>query len=387
MKNFNKIIPLHAPYLKDNSEKYLKECVKSTWISTAGKFVDKFESKIIEFTKSKYAISCINGTSALHISLIVSGVKPDDEIIVPTLSFIAPINAVKYCGASPIFMDSDDDYCIDINKTIEFINNKTSFKNNHTYNKKTKKRISTIIIVHVYGRSVMLDRLANICNKKNINLIEDAAESLGNFFTKGKYKNKHTGTIGKFGCISFNGNKIVTCGGGGIILTNDKKLADRAKYLTTTAKDDPIYFKHNDIGYNYRLTNLNAAVGLAQMENIKYILKKKKYIFKKYYDAFVSSKKLNFKKIPSHATSNYWLNLIEFNYKNFNLEKRIKEIISKQIDVRPVWQLNHLQKKFLNYETYKISNATKLVKKTICLPSSVDISNKQIQKVISSLNE
>ncbi len=385
----NSFIPLSVPHISGNEWKYIKDCLETNWVSSTGKYVDLFEKKIEQYTKAKYAIACINGTSALHISLILSGVSRNDEVIVPTISFIAPINAINYCNAKPVFMDVDDNYTIDIKKTIEFLNTKTIFKNGVTINKKTKRKILAVIVVHVYGRSVLLDELLQVCKRKNISIIEDSAESLGNFFEKGINKNKHVGTIGKFGCLSFNGNKIITSGGGGMIVTNNKILAQKAKYLTTTAKDNTIEFVHNEVGYNYRLTNIQAALGLAQLEKINQYLKKKELIYLNYKKFIGQNNKLFFKEIPKFASSNHWLNLVEFidcNTKK-NLLKKIEVFKKNKIEVRPIWQLNHLQKVYKNCEKYKISNATILVNRTLCLPSSVSLTTKDIKRVVAIINE
>ena len=266
-------IPLSVPSIKGNEWEYIKECLDTEWVSSAGKYVELFEDKIAEYTSSKYAVACVNGTSALQVSLKLAGVEPKDEVIVPTLTFVAPINTVAYCNAAPIFMDSDDYHNIDIQKTIEFLKNETVFKNGYTYNKLTNKKISAIVAVHVWGNAVWLDELHGICDEKNIVIVEDASESLGSFYIKGNFKNNHTGSIGKLGCISFNGNKIITTGGGGMLLTNDKILAQKAKHITTTSKVKHKWaFEHDEVGYNYRLPNLNAALGLAQLEQLPKIL-------------------------------------------------------------------------------------------------------------------
>jgi len=382
-------IPLHAPIIKGNEFKYVNDCLKTAWVSTAGKYVNLFEEKIQKYTKAKYAIACTSGTSALHVSLLLSGVDNKSEVIVPTMSFIAPINAINYCNAKPIFMDVDDDYSLDVKKTIEFIENNTYFKNNKTFNKKTKKQIKALIVVHVYGRSVNFEKLYLTCKKRKIKIIEDAAEGVGNFFLKGKFKKKHVGTLGDFGCLSFNGNKIITSGGGGMILTNNISYAKKAKYLTTQSKNDGIFFVHNEVGYNYRLTNVQAAIGLAQLEKINQYIELKKKIYFIYLSLLSKSKKLILKKVPNIASSNYWLNIVEFTKfsKKSDLKKFINKMNSHNIEVRPIWHLNHLQKKFKKSETYKIQNAVRLVSKTICLPSSVNLSRKDIKRICSIIDE
>ena len=272
-----KKISLHEPKFNGNELKYLKDCIKSTWVSTSGKYINKFEKKILKYTKSKYAIACNSGTSSLHISLLVAGVKTNDEVIVPTLTFIAPINAVRYVNATPIFMDCDNHFNIDEKKTIKFIEKETYFKNGFTRNKSTNKIIKAIIVVHVFGNAANVFKLLKLCKKRNIKIIEDASESLGTFYKKNK---KHTGTVGDIGCISFNGNKIITSGSGGMILTNKINYNKKIRYLIKQAKDDNLNFIHNEIGFNYAQTNLSAGLGLAQFENIKNILKKRNIFIK-----------------------------------------------------------------------------------------------------------
>ena len=382
-----KFIPLHAPVISNKESIYVKDCLKTSWVSTAGKYVELFEEEVKKFTNSKYAIACINGTSALHISLILSGVSSGDEIIVPTMSFIAPINVIHYCNASPIFMDVNDEYCLDIKKTIEFIRNETFLKD-ITFNK-TSKKIRALIVVHAFGRSSYFEELAKICRSRNIKIIEDAAEGVGNVYLKGGFKGKHVGTIGEFGCLSFNGNKVITAGGGGVILTQNSKLAKKAKYLTTQAKNNEVFFVHNEIGFNYRLTNLQAALGLAQLKNINKYLEIKKKIYLQYLKLFSNFKNLKFKNIPNFAASNYWLNIIEFKNKSKKkeLSKFINYMKSNKIEVRPIWKLNHLQKPYLKAQNYKITNALKIVDRSICLPSSINLMNKDIKRIVSRIND
>ena len=247
-----KFIGLHEPFFSGNEQKYLKSCIKENWVSTSGKFLNLFENKLKRLIKAKYVIPVLNGTIGLHLSMILCGLKKNEEVIVPTITFIATINAIRYVEAEPIFMDVDKYLNIDEVKTIEFILKKTIFRNGFTYNKKTKKKIAALIVVHTFGNAVKLEKLYKICKKKNIKLIEDAAESLGTTYTEGKFKNRHTGTIGDLGIFSFNGNKIITSGGGGCIVTNDKILAKKAKHLTTTAKVPHKWdFNHDMVGYNY----------------------------------------------------------------------------------------------------------------------------------------
>ena len=381
------MIHLHEPLLAGNERKYINNCIDQGWISSTGKYVETFEKKIAKYTGAKYAVACINGTSALQVSIKLTGVKKGDEVIVPSITFIAPINAINYNNARPIFMDCDKYYTIDVDKTVDFLNKKTRtikkrISGNNlsiTINKKTGNRIAAIIAVHIFGNAAKLDKLFGICKKKNIALIEDAAESLGTFYTSGKFKKRHTGTIGVVGCLSFNGNKIITSGGGGMILTNNWQIAKKARYLTTQAKDDPIYSIHNEVGYNFRLTNIHAALGLAQLETISKYIKKKKIIHERYKKKINKIKDLFVSNTSHYAKCNYWLNILEIkkNLSKKKLSKIIKYLDKSGIEVRPFWHPNHLQKKYKNCQKYKLDNVNKVYQNRLCLPSSPQLTVKQ----------
>lgn len=381
-------IPLSVPSLKGKEWKYVKECLDTEWVSSAGKYVDLFERSIAEYTGAKYAIASVNGTSALQVSLRLAGVEPGDEVIVPTLTFIAPVNAIDYNCAYPIFMDSDEFYNIDAEKTIEFIKNETVFKNGFTYNKTTKKRIPAIVLVHVWGNAVWMDKLVPFCEERNISVVEDASESLGSFYNKGKYKNKHTGTIGKFGCLSFNGNKIITTGGGGMILTDDKHLAEKARYLTTQAKDDPVRYIHHEVGYNFRLTNIQAALGLAQLEQLTGFVEKKRKIFHHYKTSLSILSGLTIASVPDYADNNHWMNLVQVDSEAYDedCEMLMHRLEENGIQNRPVWNLNHLQKPYRNCQSYNIDKATDLLYKSICLPSSTNLRSEDLNRIITVFN-
>ena len=380
-------IPLSIPNFNGNEWKYVKECLDTNWISSAGKYVELFERKICQYTMAKYAVACVNGTSAIQISLQLAGVQKGDEVIVPSLTFIAPVNAISYNGANPIFMDSDDFYNIDVKKTNDFIRNETVFKNGFTYNKKTKNRISAILPVHVWGNAVNIDELVPICEERNIVIIEDASENLGTFYNSGTYKGKHTGTIGLLGCLSFNGNKIITTGGGGMILTNDKKLAQKAKYLTTQAKDDSIRYVHDEIGYNFRLTNIQAAIGLAQLEQLSDFLKNKKFLYRSYKKAIQKIEGLSISKTPVYANNNHWINVLRIEYHLYKKDREgLMFLLEKnKIQTRPVWMLNHFQKPYKKYQSYKVNKSKKLIEKSLCLPSSSSLTKDEFKNIINCL--
>ena len=384
----NKYIALSVPSLNGNELQYVKDCIETEWVSSSGRYVEIFEQKIAEYTCSKYAIACVNGSAAIQVSLRLAGVRPGDEVIVPTLTFIASVNAVDCCNANPVFMDADNYYNIDSEKTIEFIKNKTVFKNGFTYNKKTNKKISAILPVHVWGNACWFDELMDLCEKRNIAVVEDACESLGTFYNEGKYKGKHAGTIGKLGCLSFNGNKIITTGGGGMILTDDKTLEEKAKYLTTQAKDDPIRYVHDEIGYNFRLTNIQAALGVAQLEQLPDILKRKKEIHHFYQKDLESIDGLSISKAPDYADNNHWMNLLQIDSNVYGEDRKIlmKRLGENSIQSRPVWKLNHEQKPYKDCQYYKIEKAKELVKNSLCLPSSSNLSKENLNKIVSILN-
>ena len=385
-------IPLSVPSIRGNEWQYVKECLDTEWVSSAGKYVDLFEQKIVEYTGAKYAISCVNGTSALQVALRLAGVQSGDEVIVPTLTFIAPVNTVTYNGATPVFMDADEYYNIDIEKTIDFIRNETELTNLQsriTINKKTGNRIAAIIPVHVWGNAIWLDDLIPLCEERNIAVLEDASESLGSIYNKGKYEGKHTGTVGKLGCLSFNGNKIITTGGGGMILTDDEELSERARYSTTQAKDDPVRYTHNEIGYNFRLTNILAALGMAQMEQLPKFLERKREIFCHYQAAMQDIEGLAVAEVPDYAHNNHWMNVLQIDSVVYGEDREMlmERLEENGIQTRPVWAQSHLQKPYRNCQAYRIERADKLVKMSLCFPSSTNLKNVDQENIIGKLKK
>lgn len=380
------MIPLSVPHIAGNEWTYIKECLDTEWVSSAGKYVNKFEEDICRYSNAKYAVGCVNGTAALQIALLTVGVKADEEVIVPTVTFIATINVVRYVNAIPIFMDCDDYYNIDLNKTMDFIENNTIFKSGSTYNKSTGRRIAAIIPVHIYGNAVNFDEYLDELRSRNIKIVEDATESIGTFYTEGVYRDKYSGTVGDIGCFSFNGNKIITTGGGGMIVTNNHTYADTAKYLTTQAKDDDIYYVHNEVGYNFRLTNIQAAMGVAQLEKLdEYIsIKEKNYSFFK--DKIDQIEGLRIAEVPSYARSNYWFYCLQID-KSYgtNIDELLRYLADNDIQVRPIWKLNHMQKPYQGSEGYKIEKAHKLYKNTLNIPCSVNLTQSDVAKVIKAL--
>lgn len=381
------MIPLSVPHISGNEWKYIKECLDTGWVSSAGKYIDKFEKEICRFSGSKYAIACVNGTSALQIALIIAGVLPNDEVIVPTITFIATANVVRYLRAEPVFMDCDKYYNIDIRKTIEFIKNETVFKDGQSINKSTRCKISAIIPVHMYGNAVDLEPLVKICKEKNIKIIEDAAESIGTYYLNGSLENRHTGTIGDIGCYSFNGNKIITTGGGGMIVTNNPLYAEKARYLTTQAKNDSVRYIHNEVGYNYRLTNIQAAMGVAQLERLTEFIEKKKKNYHTYKSKIDKILGLHLAEVPDYSNNNHWMYPLQINAETYgkNREELMKSLAKDGIQTRPIWYPNHLQDPYKNCQGYKIEKAYEMLEKTLNIPCSVNLKNKDINKVVALL--
>jgi perosamine synthetase len=381
------MIPLSVPSIRGNEWLYIKECLDTEWVSSAGKYVNKFEEDMGRFAGAKHAIACVNGTAALQVALRLVGVQQGDEVIVPTVTFVAPVNAVRYLNADPIFMDCDDYYNISTQKTVEFIRNETAIRNNCTYSKASGKKISAIIPVHVFGNAVELDTLVDVCRERNIKVVEDASESVGTFYSVGQFKGKHTGTIGDIGCFSFNGNKIITTGGGGMIVTGDDGYAERARYLTTQAKDDEVRYVHNDVGYNYRLTNIQAALGVAQLEQLTgYLgLKKKNYLeYKKEIDQI---RGLHVAEPPPYAENNFWMYALQIEKAVYGRSR--EEVASRfnqaKIQTRPIWFLNHLQKPYVNCRSYRIEKAPEMLEKTLNIPCSVNLKNDDIRTIVNVL--
>ena len=366
--NKDQFIPLHEPRFLGNEKKYLNECIDSTFVSSAGKFVEDFEEKIAKYAGAKYAIATSSGTSALHISMILAGVDKDSEVITQPLTFVATCNAISYCNAKPIFVDVEKDTMgLSPFALRAFLENNTTIKNKQCINNKTSKVVKACVPMHTYGHPCKIDKIKEICDEHNIFLIEDAAESVGTL-----YKNRHTGTFGQLGAMSFNGNKIITAGGGGCIVTDDKTLAEKAKHLSTTAKVPHKWdFNHDIVGYNYRMPNLNAALLVAQLEKLNDFIINKRDLANKY-EVFFKSMNYNFFKEPKDSKSNYWLNSIILKNKN-QLNKFLEETNSKGIMTRPVWTLMNKLPMFKDVQCNDLKNSNWLAERVANIPSSVRV--------------
>ena len=359
---------LHEPKFNYAELKYLSRSIRSGWISPSGEYVKKFENKLSLFTKSK-CILANSGTSALHLSLILSDVKKNDEVLVPSITFIATINSVMYMAATPVFLDCGSETLnVDLNKVVNFLDNQTFTNSKGTFNKKSKNKISAIIITHVFGNLLNLNYFYNICKKKKIKVIEDAAEALGTF---NEY-NKHAGTTGDYGVLSFNANKVITSASGGALFVKKNTDFLKAKKLIAQSKVNPVFFTHDDMGFNYGMSNIHAAIGLGQFEKIKKILKKKEKIFLQYKKNFIGEKKFEFGTFNKNSKPNYWLNyiILKKNFRYNYLKSIINNLIKEGIQVRPLWYPCHKQNHLKFFKSVNIKNANHIYKQVVCLPSS-----------------
>ncbi len=364
-----KTIGLHEPQFAGNEWAYVKECLDTGWVSSVGKYVDQFEVKLAEYTGVKKAVAVVNGTAALHISLKLVGVESNDEVLSPAMTFIATTNAITYCGAIPHFVDSDwKTLGMDPEKLSAYLSQIAEVRGGECFNKKTQRRIKAVAPMHTFGHPVDIEAIAEICARYHLELVEDAAESLGSY-----YKGRHTGNWGKVAALSFNGNKVVTTGGGGAILTNDLEVGNLAKHITTTAKLPHKWaFLHDQIGYNYRMPNINAALGCAQLEQLPSFLKNKRKLTRKYIDAFADFSDAQVFVEQPDVVNNYWLNAILLNSELSTWRDELLQLLHDEgIFARPAWTLMHKLSMYQECPHMELETAEDIEARLINLPSSV----------------
>jgi len=361
-------VPLHAPRFLGNEKNYVVEAIESTFVSSVGKYVDRFEEMICEITGAHFAIAAVNGTCALHIALKLAGVQPGDEVLTQPLSFVATANAISYCGSQPIFLDVERETLgLDPIALKTFLQAHACIRENACYNKTTGNRIAACVPMHTFGHPCRVDEIVDICDHYHIVLVEDAAESFGS-----TYKDQYTGTFGLFGVYSFNGNKTVTCGGGGAIVTNDETLAKNAKHITTTAKlSHPYEYVHDMVGYNYRLPNLNAALACAQLEQLEFFINNERELARRY-QLFFEPLDIPFIKEPEHARSNYWLNAIIMSDRNMR-DEFLKATNEAGVMTRPIWRILNRLNMYRNCQADRLTNAQWLEDRVVNIPSSVRV--------------
>lgn len=376
-------IPLIIPEIRGNEWKYIKECLDTNWVSSVGAFVDRFEKEVAGRVGTRFAVATVNGTAALHVALLVAGVKPDDEVLVSTLTFIAPVNAIRYVGAWPVFIDAEPNYWqMDPSGVIEFLEQNCRWSEGTLYNRHTGRRVTAIIPVHILGHPVDLDPIIAVARKYDLKVIEDATESLG-----ASYKGHAVGSIGHIACFSFNGNKMITTGGGGVITTSNEEFASKAKYLTTQAKDDPIEYIHREIGYNYRLTNIQAAMGCAQLEQLDAYVAAKRKIAERYSAALRGVPGIIPMREAPWAKSAFWMYtvLIEEQKLGSNSRGLLKALANHNIQCRPLWQPIHQSPAHAASRTRALPVSEQLYKEALSLPCSVGLSKHVQLKVINEL--
>jgi len=384
----NKLIPLSVPNLKGNELKYVTEAIEKEWVSTGGAYIARYETEFADYLNVESAVACQSGTAGLHLALILSGVEKDHEVIVPTLTFIASVNPVKYLQAYPVFMDCDDSLCMDMAKLKKFCQTECDFIDNQLINKSTERHIKAVVVVHIFGNMADMSAIMDIAKEYNLKVIEDATEALGTYYLEGRYKGKYAGTIADIGVYSFNGNKIITTGGGGMMVSSDTGIMKRAKYLSTQAKDDGANFLHYEVGYNYRMTNLQAALGVAQLEQLEHFISVKKENYRIYKSSI--NDKINGLKILDFREDirpNYWFySLFIVNLDKYSRKRIIEGLSHENIQTRPIWGLIHEQKPYLQDRTYIIEKALDYYNRIVNIPCSSNLSTDDVYKVINKIS-
>ncbi|MBN9349765.1 MAG: LegC family aminotransferase [Chitinophagaceae bacterium] len=371
---------LSGPNMGGNELKYITECIETGWVSSVGSYVDQFEKMTAEFAGAKYAVATSSGTTALHICLLMLGVNKNDLVIAPNVTFVATINTITYTGASPVLIDADENtWQMDLNLLEEFLETETEIRENFCYHKKSGKRIPVILPAHILGNMCDMERLLNLAHKFHLTILEDSTEALGSF-----YNGKHAGTFGKLGTFSYNGNKIITTGGGGMIVTDDEKLAKEAKHLTTQAKADPMEYYHDEIGYNYRLVNVSAAMGVAQMEQLPVFMKRKKEIIAFYKSALNGVGDITFQKVDEKVNPNWWLPTIKT-----EKQKEILHLLNaNKMQSRPFWiPMNQLP--MFRKEIYFNHNdrSDHIYQRCLSIPCSTNIRDSELEAVATEIKK
>ena len=376
-------IPLCAPMLHGNEWAYLRECLETNWVSTAGPFVTRFEQGIATQLGARHAVACSSGTAALHLALLVAGIQPDQEVVVPALTFIAPANAVRYAGAYPVFVDVDPQYWqIDVERLVDFIGSAYAYREGALQNRLTGRRLTAIVTVDLLGHPADDDGIDAIAKKYGLRVIEDATESLG-----ASYKSRPVGALADVGCLSFNGNKVVTSGGGGMLVTDNEDWAARARYLSTQAKDDPIEQTHGSIGYNYRLTNLQAALGVAQLEVLDHHVAAKRRIASAYRERLAALPGVSFQQEAPWARSIFWMTTVAIDGAKAGVDSRslIHRLMSRGIECRPLWQPLHLSGAHRGAFAAPCDVAESIAARAVSLPSSVGLTPSEQDDVVSEI--
>jgi perosamine synthetase len=378
-------IPLCVPEIRGSEWAYVKDCLDKGWVSSVGAFVDRFERMTADYVGTQYAVATSTGTAALHLALMAARVEPDEEVLVSALTFAAPVNAIHYVAAHPVFMDADArTYEMDANKVVDFLTQACDWRNGALINRATGRRVRAIMPVHILGHPVNIDPILEVAARFDLTVIEDATESLG-----ARYKGRMVGHLGHIACLSYNGNKLITTGGGGMVITDDAALAKRTKYLSTQAKDDPVEYIHEEVGYNYRLTNVQAAIGCAQMEQIDAYIAKKREIAARYSAAFAEQPGLTPMPQADWADSVFWMYTVLIDEARYGMSSRalMRELQQRGIQSRPLWHPVHSLTPYKHELAYHVETADTLYRDALSLPCSVGLTDEQQTRVIHALQE
>ncbi|MFW6678876.1 LegC family aminotransferase [Lacrimispora sp. AGF001] len=381
------MIPLSVPVIKGNEKKYVDEAISNGWVSASGSYVTRFEHEMADYLKVKQTAAVQSGTAALHLSYLLSGVKPGQEVIVPALTFIAAVNPVKYLGAEPVFMDCDDSLNLDCQKLEDFLKKECTKTTLGLRNNKSKRIITAITVVHIFGNMADMETLVRLADEYGLKLIEDATEALGTRYTDGIYKGKFAGTMGDFGAYSFNGNKIITTGGGGMVTAKKAADVERCAYLAAQAKDDLLFYIHNHIGYNYRMTNLQAALGVGQLECLEDYIHIKEQNYNYYRKGLENFEDVKLMPFNEKARSNHWFYSLLLKNKALKRDSLMRQLKEAGIETRPIWKLNHTQTMYQSCQAYHIEKAPYYQSRIINLPCSVNITEADINYVIEALRK
>lgn len=381
------MIPLSVPVLKGNEKKYMDDAITSGWVSTAGSYVTRFEREMADYLKVPNTAAVQSGTAALHLAMLLSGIKKDQEVIVPTLTFIAAVNPVTYLGAHPIFMDCDHTLNMDSEKLERFLKTECTKTQEGLLNRSTGRIIKAVVIVHVFGNMADMETLLSLCQEYHLKLIEDATEALGTKYTEGSLKGRFAGTIGDFGAYSFNGNKIITTGGGGMITARNEEDLKKAVYLSAQAKDDPFYYVHHEVGYNYRMTNIQAALGVGQLECLEEYIEKKRKNYGYYKSLLKDRDDVSLLPFCEKARNNHWFYSLLLNNHKSGRDELMARLRESGIETRPIWKLNHTQTMYEDCQAYYIEKAPFYQSNVINLPCSVNLKEADVDFIVKALNE
>jgi perosamine synthetase len=377
----NKFIPLSIPNLCGRELEYLTDAINQGWVSTGGNYITSFEQHIAEYLGASGAVACQSGTAGLHLAMRLCDVGIGDEVIVPTLTFIAAVNPVRYSGAEPVFMDCDDDLCMDTEKLEKFLSKECELNNGTLYNKTSHKRIKAIEVVHVFGNICNMERVMDIAEHFGLPVVEDATEALGSLFTAGRYKGMYAGTVGNIGVYSFNGNKIITTGGGGMLVARSSNDLKRARYLSTQAKDDEKNFIHGDVGYNYRMTNVQAAIGVAQLEKLEDFIEVKRNNYQLYIKLLSNIPGLSILPFKDNIRTNYWFYSLCVCKEEYGMSSGslIKYLSKNGIQSRPIWGLIGEQKPYIKNQSYDVERAPYFRELIVNLPCSTNLKSEEVE--------